>query len=76
MERNFEDPLFINPPYFNFYEATENFGFDFSPFEEDNFSKFITDTYLTDFIIFRRNFIRRNYIEVKSKAHKLKGMGR
>lgn len=76
MERNYEEPVFINPPYFNFFEATDSYGFDFVSFEDNQFSKFINDTFLVDFITMRKAFIQRHYKDVKDKAHKLKGMGR
>jgi hypothetical protein len=65
--------LFTNRPYFDFYEAIENYGLDFEQLSGDSFSQFIRDSLITDFIVLRKSFLLRNYKEVRDKAHKLKG---
>lgn len=73
VERNLEDKIFINPPYFDFYDASENYGFDFTSFEENGFSTFIKETYIHDFILFRKSYISRNYTLYRFYSHKFKG---
>lgn len=69
---NEENPLYINPPYFDFVEA-ENFGFDIETFQIDGFSLFVTTTILSDFIRMRKSFIGRDINDVRFIAHKFKG---
>jgi hypothetical protein len=72
-ERNFEEPVYINEPYYDFFKATDEFGFDFEGFEKNSFGDFITETYLTDFIAFRKAHISRNLVQFRFFAHKFKG---
>jgi hypothetical protein len=70
----FNHDIFRQPPYFDFYDAVVNYGFDFDTFKKNNFSSFITNTFLTDFIEFRRAYLKRDYHEkVRKLAHKFKG---
>ncbi len=69
---NEDNPLYINPPYFDFVEA-DNFGFDIETFQYEGFKLFITTTILTDFIRMRKSFIARDIMDVRFIAHKLKG---
>jgi hypothetical protein len=70
----FNQEIFRQSPYFDFYEAVVNFGFDFETFSKNNFCAFITSTFLTDFIEFRRAYLKRDYHEkVRKLAHKFKG---
>lgn len=69
----YDDPVYINRPYFDFNEAFENYGFDMKSFMENNFSMFISKTYIEDFIAMRKFYILRNYERVRLLAHKFKG---
>jgi hypothetical protein len=70
----FNQPIFKQSPYFDFYDAVVNFGFDFSAFKKDNFASFINNTFINDFIEFRRAYIKRDYHDkVRKLAHKFKG---
>jgi hypothetical protein len=70
----FNHPIFRQSPHFDFYESVTNLGFDFDSFKKDNFSQFITNTYINDFIEFRKAYIKRDYHEkVRKLAHKFKG---
>jgi hypothetical protein len=70
----FNHPMFKQIPYFDFYDAVANYGFDFHAFKKDGFSGFVNNTFITDFIEFRRAYIKRDYHEkVRKLAHKFKG---
>ena len=68
------NPILTQLPYFDFNDAIENYGFDWSSFSLNNFESFIKNTFITDFIKFRLSFIKRDYLEgVRKLAHKFKG---
>jgi hypothetical protein len=70
----FNHQIFKQPPYFDFYEAVSNYGFDFDTFKKNNFHAFITSTFINDFIEFRKAYLKRDYHEkVRKLAHKFKG---
>ena len=70
----FNHPIFKQLPYFDFYEAVNNYGFDFDSFKKENFTSFLNSTFVNDFIEFRRAYIKRDYHEkVRKLAHKFKG---
>lgn len=75
MERDFNDPVFINEPYFNFFIAVEDWGFDFTSFEQDGFKAFLKQTYLEDFIGLRRGHISRDYSKMIIYASRGQGLG-
>lgn len=62
-----------NPPYFNIYESIESYGLDLDSFKENGFKNFICQTFLTDFIEFRKAYIIRDYLKLRFYAHKFKG---
>jgi len=59
--------------FFNFTLAEEDFGFDYDSFIKDGFVKFLEQTFIRDFIEFRKNYLMRNYSQVRFLAHKFKG---
>ena len=62
------------PPYFDFINSIDNYGFDWDSFCENNFEQFIKKTFIDDFLNFRKAYIRRDYHEnVRKLAHKFKG---
>ncbi len=62
-----------NLPYFDFEEAVENYGFDFTIFESEGFAKFLCETYINNFIELRKAFIMKDLIKLRFYAHKFKG---
>ena len=50
-----------NDPFFNFEDAIENYGFDFNIFMLDGFAKFIKETFIDNFINFRKAYIIKDY---------------
>lgn len=69
-----EEPIYIQPPIFDFYDACESLGFDWKSFKENNFTKFIEKTFIIDFIEMRKAYIKRDYYEkVRKLAHLFKG---
>jgi hypothetical protein len=62
-----------NTTFFNFNDAIENYGFDFNTFMSDGFAKFIKETFIDNFINFRKAYIMRDYPQLKFYAHKFKG---
>jgi len=62
-----------NYPFFDFNEAIENYGFDFDSFSTEGFSKFLKETYVDNFIDFRKAFIMKDFNKVRFFAHKFKG---
>jgi hypothetical protein len=75
MEENVPDePIFRQSPHFDFFDASENLGFDWASFKENNFKKFIEKTFITDFIELRKAYIKREYHEkVRKLSHLFKG---
>jgi len=59
--------------FYNFTIAAEDFGFDYDNFIKDGFVKFLEETFIRDFIEFRKNYLKRNYSQVRFLAHKFKG---
>ena len=59
--------------YFNFTLAEDEFGFDFVSFSNDGFRTFLRESYIHEFILFRKSYIACNYFLVKFHAHKFKG---
>lgn len=74
MEFYYDHHKLADGDYFDFYEASENYGFDFELFIKDNFSKFFEETYLKDFIDMRKYYIKGELENVKFLAHKFKGI--
>lgn len=74
MADNIPKELLKNGDIFNFYEAIETYGFDFDSFAENNFEKFIETTFLNDFMIFRKGYLLRDFLQVRFYAHKFKGI--
>ena len=70
---NTENEYLENPPYFNIYESIESYGFDLNSFMENGFRHFISQTFLTDFIEFRKAYIIRDFVKFRFYAHKFKG---
>ncbi len=69
-----EDPIYMQPPHFDFFNASENLGFDWKSFKDYNFKNFIEKTYITDFIEMRKSYIKRDYHhKVRKLAHQFKG---
>ena len=60
-------------PYFDFFEAVENYGFDFEEFSLNGFQKLIKEVLLESFIQLRKAFITRDFEKVRFYAHRLKG---
>jgi len=69
----YEKEMLENVPFFNIHESIESYGFDLNSFMENGFHQFIHQTYLTDFIEFRKAYIMREYIKLRFYAHKFKG---
>lgn len=59
---------------FDFYEAIDSYGFDFDTFSEKNFESFVQSIVITDFTAFRRNYLMRDFFQVRFYAHKFKGV--
>lgn len=74
MADNISKDLLKNGDIYNFDEAIETYGFDFESFAENNFEKFIETTFLNDFIIFRKSYLIRDFLQVRFYAHKFKGI--
>jgi hypothetical protein len=67
-------PIFKQIPYFDFYDAVANYGFDFDSFMKNGFSDFVNETLINDYINFRRAYVKRDYHEkVLLFVDKLKG---
>jgi hypothetical protein len=73
MEIPYNEEYMHDEPYFNFGDASENYGFDFPAFIKNGFAHFVTDTFIHDFILFRKSYIIRDYDRVRFFAHKFKG---
>ena len=76
MVEGVEPELLKNGDLYDFNEAIDNYGFDFDNFSEKNFENFIKTTFITDFIIFRKSYLMRDFIQVRFYAHKFKGLFR
>ena len=74
MVEGVEPELLKNGDLYDFNEAIDNYGFDFDNFSEKNFENFIKTTFITDFIIFRKSYLMRDFIQVRFYAHKFKGL--
>lgn len=72
MAENGEEDL-KDGEWFDFNTAMDEFGFDYESFTENGFKTFLEETFIKDVIDCRRNFISRNYIQVRFWAHKFKG---
>lgn len=70
---NWGEEILTNVPYYDFYDACENYGFDLADFIKDGFDSFIDSTYIKDLIKLRKSYIIRDYVEVRKIAHKFKG---
>ena len=76
MVEGVEPELLKNGDLYDFNEAIDNYGFDFDNFSEKNFESFIQTTFVTDFIMFRKSYLTRDFIQVRFYAHKFKGLFR
>ena len=76
MVEGIEPELLKNGDLYDFNEAIDNYGFDFDNFAERNFESFIQTTFITDFIMFRKSYLTRDFIQVRFYAHKFKGLFR
>jgi hypothetical protein len=74
MSEDYPPELLKNGDLYDFYEAIENYGFDFDDFSDNNFENFINTTFINDFIIFRKSFSIKDLNQVKFYAHKFKGL--
>ena len=74
MVEGVEPELLKNGDLYDFNEAIDNYGFDFDNFSEKNFESFIQTTFITDFIMFRKSYLMRDFIQVRFYAHKFKGL--
>ena len=63
---------FYKPPFYNFIYAEEELGFNFSEFSKNQFHDFLKSIFVVDLINLRKNYIQRNYIQVRFLAHKFK----
>lgn len=72
---NFDKKYLTNPPYFDFVDAEENYGFDFESFQEQSFTSFLQD-FISDYIKLRIAYIARDMNNVRNLTHKFKGIFR
>ncbi len=74
MEEVPNEEIYKQLPHFDFYDASENLGFDWVSFKENNFKNFIEKMIITNFIEIRKAYIKRDYHEkVRKLAHLFKG---
>ena len=69
----FDTKYLINEPYFNFYNAIEELGFEFESFQQENFREFI-DNFSNNYFKMRISYIKRDYFNLKKFLHSLKGI--
>ena len=74
MVEGIRDEDLKNGDKFDFYEAIDSYGFDFDTFSEKNFESFVQSIVITDFTAFRRNYLMRDFFQVRFYAHKFKGV--
>ena len=74
MSEEIPPELLKNGDLFDFYEAIENYGFDFDDFSANNFENFINTTFINDFIVFRKSYSSKDLNQAQFYAHKFKGL--
>ena len=70
----YDQSILIQTPFFDFYDAIENYGFNFEEFKANGFSDFVQRTYSVIFIKLRKSYIQRNIVEFRNTVHTLKGV--
>ncbi len=70
-ENSNSSDVLINLPFFDFRKADEEYGI-FELVSENGFEEFIREKFLQELTELRGFFIKRNFDEMKKKAHKIK----
>lgn len=65
--------LLKNGELYDFYTAIEEFGFDWEEFSNNNFQILIEETFINNFISFRKGYLERDFTKMQFFSHKFKG---